>query len=103
MAATGEGLVLSSCMDSLPHSQLLSRSVPYVPSFGCSFLLAVMGQTLLCHCGAWWSSALHFVLCVGVVTKVRAAWQGDEESSSAHLQDKEQCLLPVDTQVLQLW
>lgn len=48
-------MVLSSCADSLPHSQLLPCSVPCVPSFGRSFLLAVTGQTLLCHwvaCGA---------------------------------------------------
>lgn len=48
-------------------------------------------------------SLLHAVLCTVVVTMVRAAWQGDEESSSAHLQDKEQCLPSVETPVLRLW
>lgn len=49
VAATGGGLVLSSCADSLPHSQLLLCSEPCMPRCGCSFLLAVMGQTSLCH------------------------------------------------------
>lgn len=34
---------------SLLHSQLLSCRLACVPSLGCSFLLAVMRQTLLCH------------------------------------------------------
>lgn len=34
------------------------------------------------------SSALHFVLHLPVVTKMRAAWQSNGESISAHLQDK---------------
>lgn len=50
-----------------------------------------------------WSSALHCTLCMGVVTKVRAVWQGDGESSSTHLHDTEQHLPPVETLVLQLW
>lgn len=49
MAATGGRLVLTSCADSLLHSQLLLCSAPCMPRCGCSFLLAVMGQMLLCH------------------------------------------------------
>lgn len=45
--------MLSSCADSLSHSQLLSCSVPCVPSFGRSFLLAVMGQTRPCCATEW--------------------------------------------------
>lgn len=69
--------MLNSCADSLPHSQLLSCSVSCVLSFGHSFLLTMVGQTLLVHLSGLWSSALCFILCMGVVTKVRAAWQSD--------------------------
>lgn len=49
-----------------------------------------------------WSSALYLVLCMSVVTTVRTVWQVDGKSSSACLQDEEQCLPPVETLVLQL-
>ena len=61
------------------------------------------GTDLAVPLSGLWSSALRFMLCMGGVTKVRAAWQGDGESSSAYLQDKEQCLCPLETLVLQLW
>lgn len=44
-----------------------------------------MGQTLR------ESSALHFMWCMDVLTKARAAWQGDGKSCSGHLQENEQC------------
>lgn len=88
---------------SLPHSQLLSCRLACVLQLWMQFPSGCDVTDLAVPLSGLWSSVLYFMLCTGVVTMVRAAWQGDEERSSAHLQDKEQCLPSVETPVLRLW